>query len=115
MSFILSDFAKCPQDIQGIAARSIPANLEYFAAGILYELQRLEKRLELEASKALRLKKHHRVLLAYLEQHGSITDKEYAGLVDRAKATRALDFRFLLEAGLLERRGRGPGTYYVLG
>ena len=42
-----------------------------------------------------------------------MTDKDYARLVDRAKATRALDFKFLLDAGLIERRGRGPGTYYT--
>lgn len=88
--------------------------LEYFAEGILSELQRLGKTLELAQTKALRLKKHHERLLEYLGRRGSITDKDYAGLVDRAKATRALDFKTLLTAGLIERRGKGPGTYYVL-
>jgi Fic family protein len=85
--------------------------LEYFAAGILDELLRLQKRLE--ATPITRLQAHHEKLLAYLDKHGSITDKEYAKLVDRAKATRALDFRFLIERGLLERKGGGPKTYYV--
>ena len=88
--------------------------LEYFAEGIVHELQRLEKTLELENKRTLRLKPHHHVILDYLKEHGSMADKDYAKLVDRAKATRALDFRILLEAGLIERREKGPGTYYVL-
>ncbi len=88
--------------------------LEYFAEGILQELVRLEKILAKKQAQDLRLKTHHKTLLSYLEEHGFITDKDYAKLVDRAKATRALDFKLLLEAGLIERKGRGPGTFYTL-
>lgn len=87
--------------------------LEYFAEGILDELQRLEKALERRRPERSRLEPHHRAILAWLDEHGSITDREYARLVDRAKSTRALDFRTLLERGLIERRARGPATYYV--
>jgi Fic family protein len=88
--------------------------LEYFAEGILSELQRLEKTLERNEAKLLRLKEHHKVILNFLKEQGSMTDREYARLVDRAKATRALDFKYLLDAGLIERRGKGPATFYIL-
>lgn len=88
--------------------------LEYFAEGILFELQRLEDKLEQENKKTLRLKNHHKKLLEYLKQNGSISDKDYAKLVDRAKATRALDFKFLIETNLIQRKGKGPSTYYTL-
>ncbi len=86
--------------------------LEYFASGILDELQRLEKRLE-QAKTSPRLKPHHQIILDYLAEHSTITDREYAKLVARAKATRALDFKFLIELGLIERKGKGPATYYI--
>ena len=89
-----------------------PPGFEYFAEGILPELTRLEKLLTRRGAQ-VRLKGHHKVVLAYLEERGFMTDKDYARLVDRAKATRALDFKFLLDAGLIERRGKGPGTHYT--
>lgn len=88
--------------------------LEYFASGILDELQRLEKRLE-QNQASFRLKPHHKIILDYLAEHSTITDREYAKLVARAKATRALDFKFLIELGFIERKGNGPATYYVKG
>lgn len=87
--------------------------LEFAAEGILDEVQRLDKTLEQRQSGPIRLQAHHETLLAWLAEHGSISDREYALLVDRAKATRTLDFRFLLEHDLIERRGRGPATYYI--
>ena len=41
-------------------------------------------------------------------------DKEYAKLVNRAKATRTKDFKHLLTLGLIERKGKGKSTYYIL-
>lgn len=93
--------------------------LEYFAAGILDELRHLEQVLEASHGAparppATRLKAHHELILHNLRQHGAITDREYAGMVTRAKSTRALDFKRLMELNLIARRGRGPATYYVL-
>ena len=89
--------------------------LEYFTDGVLDELIRvkelLEKRMKDPSSG---MKDHHRIILAYLREHPSINDMIYATLVDRAKATRALDFRFLLDQKLIERQGRGRATYYTL-
>jgi hypothetical protein len=87
--------------------------LEYFAEGILDELLRVEKELaRRQATPATTLQAHHQLILDYLDEHGFITDKEYARLTERAKATRTLDFNRLIELGLIVRQGQGRGVYY---
>lgn len=87
--------------------------LEYFAEGILDELHRLEKQLQQQPARPeTRLADYHQVILDYVDQHGFITDRDYAQLTQRAKATRSLDFRRLIELGYLERKGVGRTTYY---
>jgi Fic family protein len=87
--------------------------LEYFSEAIAAELSALEERYhQYQATPATALLAHHRALLAYIDEHGFITDKQYASLTDRAKATRSLDFKKLLELDLVVREGRGRGTYY---
>ncbi|MCL4264101.1 MAG: Fic family protein [Anaerolineae bacterium] len=87
--------------------------LEYFAEGVLDELRRVEKQLSLvTATPDLRLRPYHQTILDFIDTHGFITDRDYAQLTDRAKATRALDFKKLVEMGLIIRQGKGPGTYY---
>jgi Fic family protein len=89
--------------------------LEYFTEGIINELLRVGADLALvAASPATTLQRHHKRLLAYIQEHGYITDREYAKLTDRAKATRALDFRRLMDWGLVDRHGKGRSTYYRL-
>jgi Fic family protein len=89
--------------------------LEYFAEGILDELLRLEKSLtQATATPDTRLHTYHQQILDYIQQHGFITDSDYAKLTSRAKATRSLDFNKLLALGLIERKGRGRGIYYTL-
>lgn len=88
--------------------------LEYFAEGILDELQRLEKQLDrLAVGPDTRLESHHRAILNFIDENGFITDRDYSRLTERAKATRALDFKRLMEMGLIERIGRGRNTHYV--
>lgn len=91
--------------------------LEYFADGILDELLRLQKSLTQtavsRATPASRLYAHHQQILDYIDQHGFITDRDYARLTERAKATRSLDFKKLIELGLIERHGRGRSIYYA--
>ncbi|MCO5185167.1 MAG: Fic family protein [Anaerolineae bacterium] len=83
--------------------------LEYFADGILDELLRLQETVSARSrTPDTRLQPHHEALLAFIDTHGFITDRDYAQLTDRAKATRTLDFRKLIDLGLIERRGRGP-------
>lgn len=40
--------------------------------------------------------------------HSFLTDRNYTQLTDRAKATRALDFKKLQQMGLIVRQGKGP-------
>lgn len=87
--------------------------LEYFAEGILDELRRLERQLtQRQASPATRVEAHHQLILDYIDQHGLITDRDYAQLTPRAKATRSLDFKRLLDLGLIQRKGSGRSIYY---
>jgi len=59
-----------------------------------------------------RLKEYHKNILAYIEKNGFITDRDYTGLTERARPTRALDFNKMIALGLIERFGKGKATYY---
>lgn len=87
--------------------------LEYFADGILDELRRVRKALPEKSEPKPRLEPHHRQILAYIEEHGSITQREYGKISSRSLASRKLDFDKLLKMGLIETKGTGRGTYYV--
>jgi len=88
--------------------------LEYFTGGLIDELLRVTKSLpEIGNTPDTRLKVHHLKILETIKKNGFITDRNYADLTDRAKATRTLDFRKLLDLGLIERIGKGRATYYA--
>jgi cell filamentation protein, protein adenylyltransferase len=86
--------------------------LEYFADGILDELKRIQK--TLPGSGPVRLEQHLQRLLDYLDEHGSLTQAEYGRLTNRSLASRKNDFKKLINLGLIEARGGGRSTYYVL-
>jgi len=89
--------------------------LEYFTDGIIDELLRVSKELEKEnASPETTLKDYHQKIISFIKQHGFITDKDYSKLTKRAKPTRNLDFRKLIELGLIEMIGKGKATHYKL-
>lgn len=89
--------------------------LEYFTEGIIDELLRVQKLLpEVGINPQTQLKPHHLKILEFIKEKGFIADRDYAKLVGRAKATRALDFKKLIELGLISRKGKGKATYYVL-
>jgi len=89
--------------------------LEYFTGGILDELLRVEKVLPRSSESPMNeLKPYHRQILETIGKKGYITDRDYAGLVDRARQTRRLDFNKLIELGLVQREGKGKNTYYKL-
>lgn len=89
--------------------------LEYFTEGIIDELLRVQKLLpEVGISPETKLEHYHLKILEFIREKGFIANRDYAKLVDRAKATRALDFRKLISLGLIERKGKGKATYYVL-
>lgn len=87
--------------------------LEYFTDGIIDELLRVGKELKAAAiSPETAILPHHQAILDYIKEHGYITDKQYAGLTKRAKATRNLDFNKLISLGQIKKYGKGKGTYY---
>lgn len=89
--------------------------LEYFTDGIIDELLRVKKELEKEAvTPDTVLKEYHQKIIDYIKEKGFITDREYSKLTKRAKATRNLDFRKLIDLGLIVKSGKGKATYYKL-
>ena len=89
--------------------------LEYFTDGLIDELLRVQKLLpKTGMNPDSELKLYHLKILDFIKEKGFISDRDYAKLVDRAKATRALDFQKLLELGLIDRKEKGRATYYVL-
>lgn len=89
--------------------------LEYFTEGIIDELLRVENLLPIIAvSPETQLKPHQLRILEFIREKGFISDREYAKIVDRAKATRTQDFKKLQGLGLVERKGKGKSTYYIL-
>ena len=89
--------------------------LEYFTDGIIDELLRVEKELGQESvSPEKELKDYHQKILSYIKKHGYISDRDYAKLTPRAKPTRNLDFKKLIELGIIEKLGKGKATYYKI-
>lgn len=89
--------------------------LEYFTEGIIDELLRVQKSLpELSINPQTQLQPFHEKMLEFIKEKGFIADRDYAKFIDRAKATRALDFQKLIKLGLIERKGKGKATYYIL-
>jgi len=56
---------------------------------------------------------HLRRLLDHIEEHGSITQKQYGEFSERSLAARKQDFKKLLLLGLIESQGGGRSRYYV--
>ena len=89
--------------------------LEYFTGGIIDELLRVQKNLpEVGISPKTYLQSYHLKILEFIKEKGFIADRDYAKLVNRAKATRALDFKKLIDLGLISRKAKGKATYYIL-
>src|SRR5680860_571913 len=89
--------------------------LEYFTDGIIDELLRVEKELEKESiSPATSLKDYHETIINFIKEKGYITDKDYSNLTKRAKPTRNLDLRKLIDLGIIKKVGNGKATYYKL-
>ena len=63
------------------------------------------------------LNERQRIGIAYLREHGSMTRVQYQGIVGRNVPSRTAqyDLRDMVERGLLQIKGKGPATRYVLG
>lgn len=89
--------------------------LEYFTDGIIDELLRVGDELaKSNNTPATKLQSYHRRVIDYTKKHGFIKDSDYAQFTERARPTRNLDFKKLIELGLIEKQGKGKATYYVL-
>ena len=88
--------------------------LEYFADGILDELRRIVKLLPEQLAVRPRLESHHQQILDYIHVKGSITQREYGDISTRSLASRKLDFERLAQLNLIQTKGVGRGTYYIL-
>ncbi len=87
--------------------------LVYFTGGIIDELLRVSKELEKETvTPKTTASEFEKKILTYIDENGFITDKIYATLVKRAKATRNLDFQKLISLGIITMLGKGKATYY---
>ena len=84
------------------------------AQGRIDELRRVRKTLPEQSVEQPRLEPHHRQILDYIKEHGSITQREYGTISSRSLASRKLDFNKLLKLGLIKVESTGRGTYYVL-
>ena len=89
--------------------------LEYFADGIIDELLRVGGELsKANLTPATKLQPYHHAVIEYIRKHGFIKDSDYSTLTARARPTRNLDFKKLIELGLIEKQGKGKATYYAL-
>ena len=76
--------------------------LEYFTDGIIDELLRVKKELLAGSlTPETELKFYHKQVLNFIKEKGYITDRQYAQLTRRAKATRTLDFAKLIKMDLI--------------
>jgi len=85
--------------------------LEYFAEGILDELLRVQQQLE---RRPIRLEPHHHQIIDYLQQHGTLTQRELGQISSRSLPARKKDLAFLVDRGLISPEGGGRSRYYVL-
>ncbi|MHB8280763.1 MAG: Fic family protein [Candidatus Humimicrobiaceae bacterium] len=89
--------------------------LKYFTDGVIDELLRVKKLLpKVAISPETELMTYHKKILKFINEKGYISDRDYAKLTNRAKATRSLDFNKLIDMGLIQRKGKGRATYYQL-
>lgn len=87
--------------------------LIYFTEGIIDELLRVQKLLE-NTNTVIRIEDHEKIILNYIKKHGSISKSEYDKITKRARATQVLDFRRLVNKGLITREMKAKATYYIL-
>jgi len=89
--------------------------LEYFTEGIIDELLRVQKQLgRAEMTPETELQSYHHKIMEFIQEKGFIADRDYVSLTKRAKPTRALDFKKLIDLGLIVKKGKARATYYIL-
>jgi Fic family protein len=87
--------------------------LIYFTDGIIDELLRVEKLLKGSIAPN-RVIAHENIIIEYIKKHGSISKSEYGKITERAHSTLILDFKRLVDKGIISKQGKGKATYYIL-
>jgi Fic family protein len=87
--------------------------LVYFTDGIIDELLRVQKLLK-NSIAPNRLTESEKQIIAYIEKHGSIARSEYQKITRRAHSTQILDFKRLVDRGIIAKQGKGRATYYTM-
>ncbi len=87
--------------------------IEYFMEGILDELKRIQKTILEDKAISPRLESHHQDILDYIDRKDSISQKDYSSISSRSLAARKLDFKKLIDLGLIKSVNAGKATYYV--
>ena len=115
-----ADYYEALQSVRTIGV--LTTWLEYFTAGIATEMQKI-KELVLTHSRdrALRdkigqvaLTERQLKILAYVEEHGRITNRELQQIANLSHETAHKELLTLIQSGLLNKKGKARGTYYVL-
>jgi len=83
--------------------------------GLDMEKALAEREAELIDLVALGLNERQQRAVLHVQEHGLITSREYRVINDIGKTMAYRELTDLVERGLLERRGEGRSTYYVLG
>lgn len=87
--------------------------LVYFTEGIIDELLRVQKLLQ-NTNTVIRIENHEKIILEYIKNNGSISKSEYDQITDRKRSTQILDFKRLVNKGLIVREKKSKSTYYIL-
>jgi Fic family protein len=89
--------------------------LEFFTGGIIDEILRVKKELDkLVSTPEYALSQDQERIIEYIREKGFIIDYDYSLITGRAKATRVMDFNKLISLGVIERKGTGRKTFYIL-
>lgn len=88
--------------------------LEYFTGGIVDELLRVKRILNLTDGYSGSIFSFDQKILDFIGRNGQIRNRDYAKLVKRSKATRTKDLQRLVKLGLITMKAKGKATYYVL-
>lgn len=86
--------------------------LIYFTGGIIDELLRVQK--ILETTNVKRIEPHEQIILDFIKKNKSISKSEYEKITDRKRSTQILDFKRLVDKGMIKRENKGKATYYTI-
>ncbi|OGD86242.1 hypothetical protein A2164_00575 [Candidatus Curtissbacteria bacterium RBG_13_35_7] len=111
------------QKVDSLADRDLTVWLEYFCKGLAEELERVKKRVQkLSLDSRLKgrtgqiaLSERQIKLVEYIENNGSISNKQWRSLLsDYSDDTILRDLKDLQKKGLIKKRGSTKGAAYIL-